>query len=70
MTLEEAAALQKFLQEASVAAGESSMAAIQSQTLDFLSKYCVVDLQHQRYFRRVFETFDSEKLGYLNIDQV
>ena len=43
---------------------------IQSQTLSFLNKYCVIDPQRSRYFRKVFETFDQDKRGYLDQDQV
>ena len=42
---------------------------IHSHTLEFLSKYSLVDLQSQRYFRKVFAVFDEESKGYMSLGQ-
>ena len=41
-----------------------------SSTVDFLSKYKLVDDRDARYFRRVFETFDNDHKNMLNSEQV
>ena len=41
-----------------------------SKTIDFLAKYKLVDDRDARYFRRVFETFDTDHKSMLNNEQV
>ena len=42
---------------------------IHSHTLEFLSKYSIVNLQSQRYFKKVFDVFDEEGKGYMSLSQ-
>ena len=52
-----------------VAVQRPSAAEIESEVLDFLGKYAVIQPNNLRYFMRVFETFDVEKKNLLDVTQ-
>ena len=40
-----------------------------SETIDYLTKYKIIDDANAKYYRRVFEAHDTDKINMLNEDQ-
>ena len=66
----EMASIRRLIEESTAADELSRAPEIKSDTLDLLAKYSIIAPANLRYFKRVFDTFDLDKVHLLDFQQV
>ena len=66
----EMASIRRLIEESTAADELSRAPEIKSDTLDLLAKSSIIAPANLRYFKRVFDTFDLDKVHLLDFQQV
>ena len=64
------ARIRQLIEESDEAAKDGAYDEAWSETIDYLTKYKIIDDSNAKYYRRVFEGHDTDKRNMLNEDQV